>query len=190
MTLSYGEMSPAKLGRITTFALVGLLIAVTGIGGWSLINTAKAKNSEAAILALNNQVRESQASIRQVKQVLATGTSIVGPSGKPIVVEFQSAIEHAARKNEVTVEFTQVGDPNIFISRFKNEQDSTLKQIELQMTLGGNISDVVRTLDQFADLRMPFEFGAMDIGRDTTVLGAGKIIARTTVYVLIPSNKS
>jgi hypothetical protein len=55
------------------------------------------------------------------------------------------------------------------------------------MSLGGSLPEVTRTLDQFASFRIPFEFGEMQIERDTSATGIGKVIAHVTAYVLVPN---
>lgn len=181
------EVQPDVISKATLVIFGVVLLIAIGTGGKAFFSAAQTKATDTTIVGLNNELREMQGSMKHVNEVLASGTQAMGQSGKPIVVKFQTAVERTARDNKVRVEFTQVGDPALFLSRFKNEPDSTMQQIEVQMTLSGTLAEVTRTLDQFASFRIPFEFGEMTISRDTSVSGAGKVSARATAYVLVPN---
>lgn len=181
------ETKPELIGKLTIGAIAIIALLATGTGGMALYKSAQARTSEAKIKSLNVELRDVQGSLKHVDEVLATGQQIIGPTGKPIVVKFQSSIEKVARANQVNVEFTQVGDPALFLSRFKNEPDATLQQIELRMTLSGSLAEVTRTLDQFSSFRIPFEFGETQIERDTSATGFGRVIAHVAAYVLVPT---
>ena len=181
------DTKPELIGKLTVGAVVFIGLIATGTGGMALYKSGQARTADAKIKSLNAELHDVQGSLKHVDEVLASGPQIVGPSGKPIVVKFQSSIEKVARANHVNVEFTQVGDPALFLSRFKNEPDGTLQQIELRMTLSGSLSEVTRTLDQFSSFRIPFEFGETQIERDTSATGYGRVIARVAAYVLVPT---
>jgi hypothetical protein len=123
------EARPESISRITVMFVALISVLALGTGGRALYSTAQAKASDLHIASLNSELRDVQGSLKHVNEVLATGPQIVGPTGKPIVVKFQSSIEKVAREHQVKVEFTQVGDPALFLSRFKNEPDNTLQQI-------------------------------------------------------------
>lgn len=180
------DASPAQITKATIVAATLFVLSGATMAGRAVYGTAQNKAAEMRIMTLNTQLREAQGSMRHVNEVLASGPHIEGPSGKPIVVEFQSAAVKAGRANDVKIEFTQVGDPNLFISRFMNTPDDTLQQIEIQVSLNGSLADVIRTLDQFSNFRIPFELGEMQFARDTSVAGTGKVLARTSVFVLVP----
>lgn len=181
------DISPAQISRVTGVAVAILSLTAIGLGGTAIYSSGQNKAGELRIASLNKELRDAQGSMKHVNEVLASGTQLKGPAGRPIVVEFQSAIVKAGRANNVRIETPQVGDPALFISRYKNAPDETLQQIEIQMSLSGHLADVVRTLDQFSTFRIPFEFGEMQIARDSSVEGAGRVVARISVYVLVPT---
>lgn len=182
-----GEARPETLRKLIIVVLSLVLAIAASAAGLAAYRSAQAKSAELRIKGLNTELRDMQGAMKQVNEVLASGSQVRGPIGRPIVVKFQSAVEKAARENGVRVEDTRAGDPAIFLSRFKNEPDGTLQQIEVQMTLAGSIGDVVRTLDQFTSFRIPFEFGESTITRDTSAKGVGKVLVRVSAYVLVPN---
>lgn len=181
------EAKPEVIGRITLVLVALALLLGIGATAKALYSSAQSKGADLRVAQMNQQLREIQGSMKHVNEVLASGSQIQGPVGKPVVVKFQSSIERAGRENDVRVEFTQVGDPTLFLSRFKNEPDGTLQQIEVQMNLNGNLADVTRTLDQFSTFRIPFEFGEMQVARDSSTAGVGKVSVRVSVFVLVPN---
>jgi len=181
------EARPEVIGRVTLIVVAVIVLFGAGASIKALLSSAQAKSADLNVQQMNSQLRDIQGSMKHVNEVLASGNQIQGPIGRPIVVKFQAAAEKAARDNKVRLEIASVGDPALFLSRFKNEPDGTLQQIEVQMTLRGTISDVSRTMDSFSTFRIPFEFGEMQVTRDTSTEGAGNVQVRASVFVLVPS---
>jgi hypothetical protein len=186
MRLVSNERTAGLLARATSILIAVSSIGFIGIGAFAIINTARAKAAEAELNRLSRDLDDAKKSLAQARQMTKTGSRIEGPAGRPVVDSFQAAAETKAHEYGCTLE-CRVGDPALFISRFLNEPDSTLQQVEITMILRGPLDQVMRTLASFKTFNIPFEYGDLSLQRSTESKAFEQVTANLTAAVLIPS---
>ncbi len=186
MRLVSNERTAGLLARATSILIAVSSIGFIGIGAFAIINTARAKAAEAELNRLTRDLDDAKKSLAQARQMTKTGSRIEGPAGRPVVDSFQAAAETKAHEYGCALE-CRVGDPALFISRFLNEPDSTLQQVEITMILRGPLDQVMRTLASFKTFNIPFEYGDLSLQRSTESKAFEQVTANLTAAVLIPS---
>lgn len=188
MKIAFDERTSALLTRATSLFISVSSITMLVVGGLAFVNTARAKSAEIGIARLNKDLDGARKSLAEARRVTQAGQRIEGPSGRPIVDSFQAAVEEKAREYGCSVE-CRVGEPALYISRFLNEPDKSLQQVELTMVLRGPLDQVMRTLASFKTFNIPFEFGDLNIQRSTEANALEQVTANLITAVLIPSQE-
>lgn len=179
------EQSSKRLSRWIALVATATVLILVGVGGFALVQTGRARAAQKNIVRLKTEIAEAGRSLKATMLVADHGDRIEGPIGKSTANRFMAEVDKASRRNACRADFTKVADPATFISKFRNEVDGTLQQIEVGMIIDGELADVFRTLSEFSEFKIPFEFGTMDIQRGAAEK-QGLVHVNLTVMVLIP----
>ncbi|MEQ1821072.1 MAG: hypothetical protein ABL949_01035 [Fimbriimonadaceae bacterium] len=188
MRINPDERTSALLSRASTMLISLTTVIALGVCTFALVNTARAKAADIEVGRLSRDLKSARASLEKAREVTKAGSRIDGPSGKPAVNAFQAEAEKRANLYGCSFE-CRVGDPALYISKFLNEPDKTLQQVELTMILRGPLDRVVQTLQSFKTFNIPFEYGDLTLQRGTDADSIESVTANLTTAVLIPTTE-
>lgn len=165
---------------------VGLALFLVTVG--TLLFQIASANSEAKTLRTRTEETSKQVDALQADVDRAKSLEVSDESGKlnPIS-ELQLRIREVAVINKVTlVEFRTSTESVPYLTRFSKESDeSSLNQVECQVTLKGSVREVMDVMASVGDQEVPFEYNGVEISRDEVdKSGVAKVIAKFSFRVL------